>query len=69
MDRSTHYKSLVNGNTYSRQEYVNHGFGEAVIWKGKKDLPKNEYPFTLITIREEYKNPDIARLYPSPQLP
>lgn len=69
MEKSTHWKSLATGNIFDKEEYTNHGFGSDVIWKNKKDLPKDEYPYTLITIREEYRNPTLAKAYPSPQLP
>lgn len=47
MIKSTHYKSLKTGNLFSKEEYVNHGFGEDIIWRDKKDLPKDEYPYTI----------------------
>jgi hypothetical protein len=37
--------SLKTGNMYSYKEYINHGYSG--IKHGFKDLPKDEYPFTL----------------------
>ena len=60
----THYKSLVTGNLYEyggykdpeyKGKYVNHGFGEDVLWHDRPDLPHDEYPYT--TIREEQRVP------------
>ncbi len=40
------WKSLKTGIEYSYEEYCNHGNGG--IHKGYKDLPSNEYPYTII---------------------
>lgn len=39
------WRSLKTGNTFPYDEYVNHGYGG--IHRGKKDLPKDEYPYTV----------------------
>lgn len=39
------------GNKYSYEDYINHGFGG--IYKGKKDLPLDEYPYTF-EYKQEY---------------
>lgn len=41
---STHWVGCT-GEEYSVVEYTNHGWGG--IKKGFKDLPKNEYPYTI----------------------
>lgn len=41
---ATHYVGKT-GNKYSKQEYLNHGKGG--VYKGFKDLPENEYPYTI----------------------
>lgn len=33
------------GNKYPVKEYINHGFGG--IYRNFKDLPKDEYPYTI----------------------
>lgn len=55
MKKLLFWKSLVNGNEYDKEEYENHGYGgrrEYGDWGGtfkrKLDLPKDEYPFTII---------------------
>lgn len=40
------YKSLFTGKEYSWEEYSNHGYGG--LKHGKKDLPKDEYPYTYV---------------------
>lgn len=45
--------SLKSGKTYDYYVYANHGHGG--IHMGKLDLPKDEYPYTIIY--EEYKQP------------
>ena len=35
----------VTGNEYPKDEYLNHGWGG--IYRGFKDLPKDEYPYTI----------------------
>jgi hypothetical protein len=41
-----YHKSLKTGNLFPHDEYSNHGCGGM---KGKwKDLPKDEYPYTII---------------------
>jgi len=37
--------SLTTGNKYPYDEYCNHGWGG--IKESKKDLPKEEYPYTI----------------------
>lgn len=39
------WRSLKTGNTFPYEEYVNHGYGG--IHRGKKDLPHDEYPYTI----------------------
>ena len=40
------WKSLLNGNKYN-----NHGYGG--VKDGKMDLPKEEYPFTIIYVNNK----------------
>lgn len=40
------YKSLITGKTYDYEMYSNHGQGGN--WRGYQDLPKEEYPYTVI---------------------
>lgn len=40
------YKSLVTGNEYDYHTYTNHGHGG--VYRGYNDLPKEEYPYTII---------------------
>ncbi len=44
-NKPTHWVSLKTGNKYPYKEYCNHGKGG--IYRGYKDLPKDEYPYTL----------------------
>lgn len=44
--RPRFYKSLITGNTYDYEAYSNHGQGGN--WRGYQDLPKDEYPYTII---------------------
>lgn len=44
--KATHYKSLKTGNLYPKEDYANHGWG--VPKHGFKDLPADEYPYTLV---------------------
>ena len=46
MSKSILWKSLKTGNEFSRDEYLNHGYGG--IRKGLIDLPTDEYPYGLI---------------------
>jgi hypothetical protein len=41
---ATHYVGCT-GNEYSIDEYCNHG--KKGIYRGFKDLPKDEYPYTI----------------------
>lgn len=41
-----YWKSLTTGNEYDYYEYLNHGYGG--IHNNRKDLPKDEYPYTII---------------------
>lgn len=43
VETCTHYIG-VSGTLYDKEEYANHGFGG--IYKGFKDLPKDDYPYT-----------------------
>lgn len=54
-DKPTHWKSLKTENLYSYTEYINHGYGGEKM--GYLDLPKEEYPYTLIyqSEREQQK--------------
>ena len=47
-DEPLNWVSLKTGLKYSFEEYSNHGHGG--IHRGKIDLPKDEYPYTI-----EYK--------------
>lgn len=40
------WKSLLTGNEFLYLEYSNHGHGGE--YKGYKDLPKGEYPYTIV---------------------
>lgn len=42
--------SLITGNKFPYKEYANHG--KVIEYRGFKDLPENEYPFTI-----EYEEP------------
>ena len=44
--------SLTSGSKYPYYEFHNHGWGNAK--EGKRDLPKDEYPYTI-----EYEEPKI----------
>lgn len=44
--RPEYFKSLVTGNTFLYEEYANHGYGG--LKHGRKDLPKDEYPYTIL---------------------
>lgn len=50
----THYKSSITENLFSRDEFINHGYGG--VNKGFKDLPQNEYLYKLIIV-EQSKSP------------
>jgi hypothetical protein len=41
---ATHYVGCT-GNEYPKEEYTNHGHGG--VYRGFKDLPKDEYPYTI----------------------
>ena len=41
-----YFKSLVTGIEYSYDKYINHGRGG--IYRERKDLPANEYPYTIV---------------------
>ncbi len=41
-----YWKSLKTGNEFDYYTYCNHGYGG--IKKDKMDLPKDEYPYTII---------------------
>jgi hypothetical protein len=41
------WKSLVSGNEYDYTKYTNHGYG-GIKQKKWIDLPKEEYPFTVV---------------------
>lgn len=53
-----YWKSLLTGNEFNFAEYSNHGFGgihsgfvdlgNGREWRSFKDLPLNEYPYTII---------------------
>jgi hypothetical protein len=43
--RPEYFKSLVTGNTFRCDEYINHGWGG---YKRGLDLPKDEYPYTIL---------------------
>lgn len=45
----THYIG-VSGKEYPKNEYVNSGSGD--VKSGKKDLPKNDYPYSFKYIVE-----------------
>lgn len=45
------WKSLKTGNLFSYHEFVNHGKGS--IYRGLMDLPKGEYPYTLVYEEEK----------------
>lgn len=47
---ATHWVGRT-GNEYPKSEYINHGHGG--IYRGWKDLPLDEYPYT-IKYHEEY---------------
>jgi len=48
-----YWVSLLNGNKYLCSEYTNHGKGGT--FRGFKDLPLNEYPFTTeIGLKREH---------------
>lgn len=42
------WKSLKTGKEYSYKDYCNHGKGGE--YKGWLDLPKDEYPYTIIFV-------------------
>ena len=44
--RPRSFKSMITGNEYDYNEYSNHGQGGN--YKGYRDLPKDEYPYTVI---------------------
>lgn len=44
--RPEYFKSLVTGNTFRYEDYANHGWGG--IKRGRMDLPKDEYPYTIL---------------------
>lgn len=41
-----YYKSEITGSEYSFNDYINHGHGG--FKSGFKDLPLNEYPYSII---------------------
>jgi hypothetical protein len=43
-ETATHWVGCT-GNEYSKEEYINHGKGG--VYRGFKDLPKDEYPYTI----------------------
>lgn len=45
-DTPLYWKSLKTGNAFPYYEYSNHGYGG--IKDGRKDLPKDEYPYTIV---------------------
>ena len=56
------YKSIKTGKLYEfggykdpsyKGKYVNHGYGEGVLWNGRKDLPHNERPYIWVR-RKQY---------------
>ena len=47
-----YWLSLTTGNKFSYYDHANHGWGGEK--HGRKDLPKDEYPFTI-----EYEEPKI----------
>ena len=47
-----YWVSIKTGNKYSYLEYTNHG--KIIEYRGYKDLPEEEYPFTI-----EYEEPII----------
>ena len=46
MDKPVFWMSLKTGNTYEYEAFCNHGQGG--IYRNKMDLPKEEYPFTIV---------------------
>lgn len=58
--KSTHWKSLITGNTFCVKKYVNHGYGG--LHHGFMDLPKEEYPYTLLFEKNTYPIPYIPNL-------
>lgn len=40
------YKSDLTGNLYDYEKYKNHGGGDN--YNGYLDLPKNEYPYSIV---------------------
>ena len=45
--KTKYYKSISTGNEYAYNEYCNWGRGKTE--RGMKDLPKDEYPYKIIT--------------------
>ena len=59
MEKTTHYKSLVTGETFSKEEYVNHGFGENILWgKSKK---KKRFTYKFIPLYNGYSKSNSRR--------
>ncbi len=50
-EKPHHWKSLKTGNEYPYPEYINHGKGGT--YKGFKDLPQDEYPYSLVYIQPQ----------------
>ena len=46
-----YYKSKVTGNLYEFNKYTNHGYGGTKL--DYIDLPKDEYPYTIIELIDE----------------
>lgn len=46
-----YWKSLLTGNEFVYLDYANHGYGG--IKEAKKDLPKDEYPYTIVYEEEK----------------
>ena len=49
-----YWKSLKTNNLFNYNKYNNHGYGG--IKRGKEDLPKDEYPYTI-----KYKEIEIPK--------
>jgi hypothetical protein len=46
-----YYISEKTGKKYSKEEYINHGWGGIKL--GFKDLPHDEYPYLIIDNKKE----------------
>jgi hypothetical protein len=59
--KPSNWKSLKTGNEFPYDEYCNHGngtiksgfvdIGNGREWRSFKDLPKDEYPYTIIYLK------------------